>query len=464
MLRVTVLERGRLVRSTSNDPDEAVRGTPSRRVLPRRLYDRFKKFELDQVSVGGEGRIVDWRNEYGIVGQWVGVIQIPGLQLEILPKIDGEDQPEQDESSEADVGNVRDNLVFMLARGGLVSVRARGVADLALRRGSLYDQLVSTFLDRTQTELGRGYDREYTAEEGNLLSLRGKLLVSQQVTKNAAQRHRFFCRHDALTEATIICVRLKQACRVLLNRALSPMLTTKVQTVLALLDGVPDVAYRPGEPSPTFTRQNDRFREIYNFACMVLESQAADAKRGDVSTFSLLFNMDQVFERFIAEFVKSDVGPLVPDAKVVAQGKGDRLHLFHDSGPKRVRVLNLKPDLLVEHPKGTLVIDTKWKRLSQQKSVRPDDGDLYQLYAYLHRYECKNVYLLYPGGVEFGPRTLEALRLREGKGAGNVGVRFVDMKRSLREPNERSELAKQLAEMLREGLELPEPVAVEAVT
>ena len=463
MLRVTVLERGRVERGTSDDPDEVMGGRPSRCILPRRLYDRFKKFEADQV-VEGERRIVDWRNGYGIVGQWVGVIQIPGLQLEILPKIDGQEPAGQDESADAYVGDVRDNLVFMLARGGLVSVRARGIADLGLRRGSLYDQLVNAFLDRTQMELGRGYDREYTAEEGNLLSLRGKLLISQQVTKNAAQRHRFFCRHDVLTEATIICMRLKQACHVLRNRALSPVLTTKVQTVLALLDEVPDVAYRPGEPSPTFTRQNDRFREIYTFACMVLEGQAANAKRGSASTFSLLFNMDQVFERFIAEFVKSDVELLVPEAKVVAQGKGDRLHLFRDLGSKESRVLNLKPDLLVAHQESRLVVDTKWKRLSPKKNVRPDDGDLYQLYAYLQRYECKNAYLLYPGGEGLAPRTLEALHKHAGVGVGNVGVRFVDMKRSLRDPHGRSELAKQLAEILREGLGLPNSVAVQGLT
>ena len=47
-----------------------------------------------------------------------------------------------------------------------------------------------------------------------------ELLIGQHVTRNAAQRHRFFCRHDVLTENTPISVRLKQACQVLAKRPL----------------------------------------------------------------------------------------------------------------------------------------------------------------------------------------------------------------------------------------------------
>ena len=44
MLRVTVLERGRIVRSDS-DAEGVELGTPSRRVLPQRLYDRLLRSE-----------------------------------------------------------------------------------------------------------------------------------------------------------------------------------------------------------------------------------------------------------------------------------------------------------------------------------------------------------------------------------------------------------------------------------
>ena len=285
MLRVTVLERGRIVRSDS-DADSVELGTTSRRVLPQRLYDRLYRIEGARED-RGEAAVFSWRRNHCLVGSWVGVMQIPGLQLEILPKTDTGAVQDSDQ----EVRDIRSNLMEMLLRGGLGAVRARGIADLALKRGNLHDQLVDAFLERTLFELRRGLDRGYATEEDNLATLRGKLVLSRHVALNAAQKARFYCRHDVLTEATQISVRLKQACRVLAARALPVTVLVKCQQVLAILDDVPDLPFRHREPDPVFTRQNERFADIYGFACMLLEGQAPDARSGEVETFSLLFDM-----------------------------------------------------------------------------------------------------------------------------------------------------------------------------
>jgi 5-methylcytosine-specific restriction enzyme subunit McrC len=453
MLHVTVLERGRIVRGTSDSLSESATSTPQYRVLPGRIYDRLKRYELAQVDEEGEKRIVDWRDRHGIVGQWVGVIQIPGLQLEILPKTDDGSPPDGEEAT-------RRNLMTMLSRGGLGTVRSRGVADLSLKRGTIHDRLVDAFLDRAIEELKRGLDRHYASEEGNLPVLRGKLVIAQQVTRNAAQRHRFYCRHDALTEATPISIRLKQCCRVLVERRLPESVLTKVRDVLGILDDVPDVAFCRGEPDPVFNRQNERFQDVYAFGCMVLEGQAADVRRGRVETFTLLFDMDKVFERFIAAFVKAEVIPQLDGAVARPQGEKDRRALFHDPDTKR-GVLHLKPDLLVEHGGKTLVLDTKWKRLSEKKAARPSDPDLYQLYAYLLRYKCERAILLYPARADLVARDLEAFRGKHGDKAGEkvgtIGVTFVDVSRPLWTPRGKADLAEKLKAIIRKGLGLPEP-------
>jgi 5-methylcytosine-specific restriction enzyme subunit McrC len=457
MLRVTVLERGRIVRGESDAHSESVRGTPQYRVLPSRLYDRLERSEVSHEERDGTGRVIDWRRRHGVVGQWVGVIQIPGLQLEILPKTD-------DASPEAGGGYVdatRRNLMTMLVRGGLGTVRSRGLADLSLKRATIHDRLVDAFLDRALEELERGLDRHYATEEGNLPVLRGKLVIAQQVTRNASQRHRFYCRHDALTETTPISIRLKQCCRVLVERRLPESVLTKVRDVLSILDEVPDVPFHRGHPDPVFNRQNERFEDVYSFSCMVLEGQAADARRGHVETFTLLFDMDKVFERFIAAFVQAEVIPKIDGAVARPQGKGDCRPLFHDPHAKR-GVLNLKPDLIVERAGKTLVLDTKWKRLSEAKAARPSDPDLYQLYAYLHRYDCERATLLYPARAKLDRRDLDALRSKRGEKAGTIGVRFVDVSSPLWTPNGNADLARALADIISEGLGLSEPPPVEA--
>lgn len=448
MLRVTVLERGRIVRSDS-DADSVELGTPSRRVLPQRLYDRLYRSEGVRED-RGEAPVFRWRRNNCLVGPWVGVMQVPGLQLEVLPKTDESTSQDGDQ----EVRDIRSNLMEMLMRGGLGAVRARGVADLALKRGNLHDQLVDAFLERTLFELRRGLDRGYATEEDNLTTLCGKLVLSRHVALNAAQKTRFFCCHDVLTAATQIGVRLKQACRVLAARALPVAVLVKCQQVLALLDDVPDVTFRHREPAPAFTRQNERFEDIYGFACMLLEGQAPDARSGKVETFSLLFDMEQVFERYIAAFLASEVMDRFVDANLYPQAKGHRHSLYLDGQEK---VLRMAPDLLFVHEtvgaRKTLIVDTKWKRLTEEEGGSRSRSDLYQLYAYLHRYDCQRAYLLYPKTAGVQTRDLEA-RGRNDSHAGTVGFRFVDLNRKLWTREGKAALADELASIVRGGLDL----------
>ncbi len=453
MQRVTVLERGRLVRAEAAEGG-GLADTPWRRVLPQRVYDRLHRSELAREE-RGEKVIFRWRRDHCLVGPWVGVLQIPGLQLEILPKTDDQEPTNPDQA----INDTRSNLMEMLLRGGLGAVRARGMADLALKRGNLHDQIVDTFLDRTLFELRRGLDRGYTTEEENLLTLRGKLVLSRHLTRNAAQKTRFYCRHDILTEATPISSRIKQACAVLAARALPTSLTVKAHQVRAMLDDVPDLAYRRHEAAPVFSRQNERFADIYGFASMLLEGQAPDARRGEVETFSLLFDMEQVFERYIAAFLKTHVVPGLDRVELHAQGKGHRWGLYKDD---QEEVLRMRPDLLFVRttPEGlqSLIVDTKWKRLKADQGARPSNEDLYQLYAYVNRYECQRACLLYPKVGDAEARDLRALARHAGDDVGTVGVRFVDLGGKLWTSVGREALARALTALVREGFGLP-PVA-----
>jgi len=233
--------------------------------------------------------------------------------------------------------------------------------------------------------------------------------------------------------------------------------------VLATLDDVPDMLFRHREPAPVFTRQNERFADIYGFACMLLEGQAGDAKSGEVETFSLLFSMEQVFERYIAAFLVAEVMHRFGGASLYPQAKGHRFNLFRHQNEA---VLRMAPDLLFVHEvagsKKTLIVDTKWKRLTSGETSRPANDDLYQLYAYLHRYDCESAYLLYPKAANVVSRDFQALARATGDHVGTVGVRFVDLNRRLWTREGKDALASELAIIVRQGLDLARADAMEA--
>ena len=216
--------------------------------------------------------------------------------------------------------------------------------------------------------------------------------------------------------------------------------------------------------------QRVRFEDIHAFARMLIEGQAADARAGDVETFSLLFDMDQVFERYIAAFLATHVIPRVAGASLFPQAKGHRFSLYRDrDGAACEDVLRLAPDLLftLDGPGGrrTLIIDTKWKRLSDKRAARPSNADLYQLYAYMNRYDCDRAFLLYPHTDGVSARDLDALSRYAGTRVGTVGVRFVDLRHRLWTSSGRTTMAGQLEAIVREGfgLHLPEGEALVSV-
>ena len=69
-------------------------------------------------------------------------------------------------------------------------------------------------------------------------------------------------------------------------------------------------------------------------------------------------------------------------------------------------IFQLEPDLIVETSGQRFVLDTKWKRANESKEggFGVSQSDMYQLFAYGHRYlgGVGEVFLIYPRSSEFG--------------------------------------------------------------
>lgn len=88
----------------------------------------------------------------------------------------------------------------------------------------------------------------------------------------------------------------------------------------------------------------------------------------------------------------------------------------------------MQPDILMEIPgKGNVVLDAKWKR----PNGRPAEADLRQLYAYVHHYQARQTFLLYPHttvetavtGTFIQPEHLPALAMKTELGAVRYSYR-----------------------------------------
>lgn len=448
MRRIVLSEYGRLHcwrRSEPPPPDTAREAW-----LEERLFDRLYRHEAKLTRQ--YKAIFQWERHLAKPTQWVGVIQIPGLQLEIVPKIDASD----DESENLD--EARNNLMWMLSLSGLVPFRFRETASLVTRKAPLGEMLAEIFAQRLVAELLRGPERSYRSRQENLRLFKGKLQLHSHLQKNAAHRARFFCEFDEFTEDTDLNRVFKAACRLLTSSMRRPKTLEQLGHALLLLE---DVGEEPAIASlldrVVIDRKNARFEELFVFCRMLLAGHAPGVAVGGTRTYSLLFDMNQIFEGFVAGFLRKRVLPQLPGYRLVLQGKGQRKHLVKE-GNRGYQ--HLKPDLTLISPAGEkLVIDTKWKRLERDKGSRISTSDLYQLYAYADRFDAQQSLLLYPllpKSREQNFALLDPFEVPTGK---QLGVRFLDLHRNLGQAVHRQALADELTALIESAFDpTPEPL------
>jgi 5-methylcytosine-specific restriction enzyme subunit McrC len=355
--------------------------------VPRPLLDRLERFDRFRSA----GSALDWSVRDGFKARsHVGVVQVPGLTVEVLPKVT------RDATATA-AAVARANLLHMLSVTAYVPSIDADIASLETARAPLLDQLIRQFAHRLTLELRRGLPNEYRADEDDLPVLRGKLVMPRHIVQNAARRDRFAVRFDELTTDGQVGRVLRGTVLLLLRTPRWPATQRALLDGLRSLDGVanmvPSLADIDRIPP---TRANARFAPLLAFCELVLAGLSPAFAAGDAPTFSLTFPMEILYERFLEAFVMRDI---MRDARLWRischpQARGSARSLVWNTASRRDHG-RLKPDLLFERDDGRFgIIDAKWK-IAQRHA---DRSDLFQMYAYARRYDARCL-LLYPSVV-----------------------------------------------------------------
>ncbi|MEH7595230.1 hypothetical protein V7295_22160, partial [Bacillus toyonensis] len=136
-------------------------------------------------------------------------------------------------------------------------------------------------------------------------------------------------------------------------------------------------------------RTNKRFESPLLLAKQFLMNVTASFSAKNETSFSLLFEMNDLFEKYIATLMKK-----ITHHTVYEQHNEYRLLIKENN--KR-DIFQLKPDLVIDNGASQIIIDTKWKSLTAGNRSGVQREDLFQMYAYLTRYErAQTGILLYP--------------------------------------------------------------------
>lgn len=316
-----------------------------------------------------------------IAQQFVGVIQLGRNAIEVLPKIDG-----------LSVQGVRKNLVLMLAATRKLEIKEADIAKLATQNLNVLEIIIRLFCDRFFEQLHKGLIRRYETRHENLSVVKGKILTAVNARLNLVNPERMFCEFDEFQIDNPINRIFKATFHFLLKTTKDGRNQAKLSELLFAMDEVTSVPVAQLEWSKVvIDRQSKRFEFLFSLAKLFLQRKSTDVTAAHQSGYSLLFDMNELFEEYIGEQCRK----VFSSRNVRLQGPES--YLLTDLDTNRP-VFKTMPDVTIRSDSGNVsIIDTKWKVLDVAKSK---DGvqqqDMYQMFAYAKTYQCNDVYLLYP--------------------------------------------------------------------
>ena len=321
----------------------------------------------------GYGKVLEAQN-------YVGVLQTKdGTTIEILPKI-----------REVDASTSKEILVKMLKTLKKSPFRHFNMAHLKSTKMPLLEIFITMFLDELSALIKKGIKSDYLTKEENLVYLKGKLQIKEQIAKNYIHKERFFVAHDAYVSDRVENRLIKTALYYLYGQSKTNSNKKRIREYLFVFDEV-GVSHtvKSDFSKVKLGRQMKDYEQILVWVKTFLLEHSYSPYNGNDLAFALLFDMNVLFESYVGHHLKKR------GYSVSLQDKQHHLAFSEQKG-----IYALRPDIVIDN--GAIIADTKWKILSKEKTRQGVSGsDLYQMYAYGKKYiNCKELCLIYPKDEE----------------------------------------------------------------
>ena len=328
-----------------------------------------------------------WGNREIKFASYCGVISLGDLSIEILPKIYGREAE--------DHGSSRNALIRMLSKARYLKLHEVNTAGISPQKRNLLDVFILHFCERLRIQLACGMVRKYTRREKNLNVLRGKLKVDQQLRRNLVHQERLFCQYDELSADNTYNQILKYVLGILLKAATGNRAFQQVSELHTRFELVDDsVADILTLDSLSFDRLTERYKPIFDQCRYFLEGFYPDVVAGKKNCLSLLFDMNRLFEAYVAAELRKDARR--QNLRLREQGPFKYFARLENSGES---VFGMRPDISFtdRNNNPVMIADAKWKILDEgEKNLGISQADMYQMGSYASRYGVKSLALVYP--------------------------------------------------------------------
>ncbi len=306
--------------------------------------------------------------------QYVGIIQVNGLSIEILPKAD----------RNKDEDTWREVLIQMLKATGKLKVTSTGTAHVQKQNMNLLELYFEMYLKEIQHLLRNGLVKKYRKETSNVKALKGKLEFSGNIRKNLVHKERFYTTHQVYDVNHKVHQVLSQGVNIVHQFSRGTRLhdlCRRVQLDFPEVDKL--IANEQTFNSINLDRKTAPYEKALEIARLIILHYSPDIKSGREKMLSILFDMNVLWEEYVLAMLKKEC----KGTKTKVKGQASKKFW----GAYRT----IRPDIVLEEENGeTIIIDTKWKKPANRSA---SIEDLRQMYTYGRFWDAEKVMLLYPG-------------------------------------------------------------------
>ncbi len=289
--------------------------------------------------------------------QYCGILNFNGIDFYLLPKI----------ANHNDDQNLN-IFIYMLKYVYNIKLENENIGSSQnIKTKNLLEMFIQLFAHTLLIELKKGIYKEYITEQDNLTTLKGKYLINENIKHNFT-KNKIYCEFDEFSANNSLNQFFLYTIKYLQKFVKEKKLLKQCELIF---DEVENLTIDINKLNIHFNRLNQRFKTSYEVALLLLQRSIPLFSQGKKS-FAFLFDMNILFEKFIAKVVKSI------DLKAKIQNK------------KNCGDLILKPDIILDN----LIIDTKYKKLKSIDDIK--QSDKLQAFAYGINYRVDKIILLYP--------------------------------------------------------------------
>ena len=318
------------------------------------------------------------QNKYFTIGHngivfknYVGVVQVGGLTIEILPKAD--------KKADADKNLWQSVLLNMLKVCRRIRVESVSETQLKKRHHSILDVYFEMYLTEIERLVNKGLIKRYQKNQSNQNALKGKLLFAKNIQQNLVHRERFYCEHQVYDRNHLLHQILYKGLRIL-KTFVNDALKDRLNRLLFEFQEIDNIEISEKHfRKIVFDRKNSDYQKVFDIAKIIILNYSPSLNYGSENLLTLLFDMNALWEEYIF--------------RILQKYKKDEEKVSRQDSKKFWKNKCIRPDIILQIEQKTFVIDTKWKII---ETNNPSDEDLKQMFVYNLHWNAEKALLLYP--------------------------------------------------------------------